>query len=65
MNPPPAIWCIGRNYDAHAREMGDTPRERPTIFFKNPASVVGDGDVGRAAAHGLSLVYDKGGKKKL
>ena len=44
MNPPPAIWCIGRNYDAHAREMGDTPRERPTIFFKNPASVVGDGD---------------------
>ncbi|MAB82561.1 MAG: 5-carboxymethyl-2-hydroxymuconate isomerase [Phycisphaerae bacterium] len=44
MNTPPAIWCIGRNYDAHAREMGDTPRERPTIFFKNPASVIGDGE---------------------
>tara|TARA_B100001059_G_scaffold223820_1_gene249232 strand:+ start:2403 stop:2996 length:594 start_codon:yes stop_codon:yes gene_type:complete len=24
--------------------MGDTPRERPTIFFKNPASVIGDGE---------------------
>ena len=44
MSLPPAIWCIGRNYDAHAREMGDTPRERPTVFFKNPASVIGDGD---------------------
>lgn len=44
MNHPPAIWCIGRNYDAHAREMGDTPRERPTIFFKNPASVIGHED---------------------
>jgi len=44
VNTPPAIWCIGRNYDAHAREMGDTPRERPTIFFKNPASVIGDGE---------------------
>lgn len=44
MNTPPAIWCIGRNYDAHAREMGDTPKERPTVFFKNPASVIGDGE---------------------
>tara|TARA_Y100000589_G_scaffold104192_1_gene98502 strand:+ start:14674 stop:15330 length:657 start_codon:yes stop_codon:yes gene_type:complete len=44
MKLPPAIWCVGRNYDAHAREMGDVPRERPTIFFKNPACVVGDGD---------------------
>ncbi|MDG2201079.1 MAG: fumarylacetoacetate hydrolase family protein [Phycisphaerales bacterium] len=44
MNHPPAIWCIGRNYGAHAHEMGDVPKERPTVFFKNPASVIADGD---------------------
>ena len=44
MNPPPAIICIGRNYAAHAAEMGAAPPERPTVFMKNPAAVAGDGD---------------------
>jgi 2-keto-4-pentenoate hydratase/2-oxohepta-3-ene-1,7-dioic acid hydratase in catechol pathway len=43
--PPPAIWCIGRNYLDHAREMGQSSAsERPTLFMKNPASVIDDGD---------------------
>ncbi len=41
---PPAIWCVGRNYADHAAELGNERPERPMIFFKNPASVVGDGD---------------------
>ena len=41
---PPAIWCIGRNYPEHAAEMGVDVTERPTVFMKNPASVIGDGD---------------------
>ena len=41
---PPAIFCIGRNYDAHAREMGAEPTELPTVFMKNPASIIGNGD---------------------
>lgn len=41
---PPAIFCIGRNYDAHAREMGSTPPDRPTVFMKNPASLIGNGE---------------------
>ncbi len=40
---PPAILAIGRNYSGHAREMkGDLP-ERPMVFMKNPASVIGAG----------------------
>jgi 2-keto-4-pentenoate hydratase/2-oxohepta-3-ene-1,7-dioic acid hydratase in catechol pathway len=41
---PPAIYCIGRNYAEHAAEMGNDPLEHPILFFKNPASVIGDGD---------------------
>ncbi|MAT80819.1 MAG: 5-carboxymethyl-2-hydroxymuconate isomerase [Phycisphaerae bacterium] len=44
MNRPPLILCIGRNYEDHAREMGGTPPERPTVFMKNPASVIEDGN---------------------
>ena len=41
MNHPPAILCIGRNYAAHASEMGSTPPSLPTVFMKNPASIIG------------------------
>jgi len=41
---PPAILCIGRNYGAHAAEMGAERPERPMVFAKNPAAVVGDGE---------------------
>ncbi|MDP6479609.1 MAG: fumarylacetoacetate hydrolase family protein [Phycisphaerales bacterium] len=44
MNHPPAIFCIGRNYAAHAAEMQSVPPERPTVFMKNPASVIGPQD---------------------
>ncbi|MDG2291544.1 MAG: fumarylacetoacetate hydrolase family protein [Phycisphaerales bacterium] len=44
-NPPPTIWCIGRNYLSHANEMGQADAsERPTMFMKNPAAVISDGD---------------------
>ena len=47
---PPAIWCIGRNYADHAAELGHEPPSRPLAFMKNPASVIGDGDVIRLPA---------------
>jgi len=41
---PPAIFCIGRNYADHAAEMkGDVP-DRPVVFMKNPASVIGNNE---------------------
>ena len=31
------IYCVGRNYAAHAREMGHDPDREPPFFFqKNP-----------------------------
>ena len=42
--PPPAIFGIGRNYAAHAAEMGGEVPSRPVVFMKNPASVIGHGD---------------------
>jgi fumarylpyruvate hydrolase len=38
------IYCVGRNYAAHAIEMGHDPDREPPFFFqKNPDTVVGDG----------------------
>ena len=35
--PVRRIYCIGRNYAAHAREMGSDPTREPPFFFqKNP-----------------------------
>jgi 2-keto-4-pentenoate hydratase/2-oxohepta-3-ene-1,7-dioic acid hydratase in catechol pathway len=40
---PSKIVCVGRNYAAHARELGnDVPRE-PLIFLKPPSSLIGAG----------------------
>lgn len=41
---PPAILAIGRNYAEHAAEMKGTVSEKPVVFMKNPASVIGDGE---------------------
>ena len=30
------IYCIGRNYAAHAREMGSDPNREPPFFFQKP-----------------------------
>ena len=38
------IYCVGRNYAAHAREMGHDPDREPPFFFqKNPDTIVPDG----------------------
>jgi len=44
--PVHRIYCVGRNYAAHAIEMGHDPdREAPFFFQKNPDSLVtGGGD---------------------
>jgi fumarylpyruvate hydrolase len=38
------IFCVGRNYADHVREMGNDPKSEPPIFFSKPAdAVVPDG----------------------
>lgn len=41
------IYCVGRNYAEHAREMGADPRRDPPFFFGKPqdALVPGGGDI--------------------
>jgi 2-keto-4-pentenoate hydratase/2-oxohepta-3-ene-1,7-dioic acid hydratase in catechol pathway len=41
---PTKIVCVGRNYAAHARELGNELPERPLLFLKPPSSLIGDGD---------------------
>ncbi|TWB20840.1 2-keto-4-pentenoate hydratase/2-oxohepta-3-ene-1,7-dioic acid hydratase in catechol pathway [Nitrospirillum amazonense] len=38
--PVHRIYCIGRNYAAHAREMGSDPAREPPFFFQKPADAV-------------------------
>ena len=33
-------WCVGRNYAAHAREMGANPEAESPLFFSKPASAL-------------------------
>src|SRR5262245_44891723 len=41
---PTKIVCVGRNYAAHARELGNDVPERPLIFLKPPSAIVRDGE---------------------
>jgi fumarylpyruvate hydrolase len=45
--PVRRIYCVGRNYADHAREMGGDPNREPPFFFGKPhdAVVPGGGDV--------------------
>jgi len=38
---PTKILCVGRNYAAHAQELGNEIPTRPLLFFKPPSSVIG------------------------
>lgn len=38
--PVHRIYCVGRNYAAHVREMGANPEREPPCFFTKPADAV-------------------------
>jgi len=38
--PVRRIFCVGRNYDEHTREMGGEPGAEPPFFFTKPADAV-------------------------
>jgi len=38
--PVRRIYCIGRNYAEHAREMGHDPNREPPFFFMKPADTI-------------------------
>jgi len=38
--PVRRVFCVGRNYAAHAREMGSDPDREPPFFFMKPADAL-------------------------
>ena len=50
--PVNRIFCIGRNYEAHAREMGSDPEREPPFFFMKPScATVAVSDAGVTIAY--------------
>jgi 2-keto-4-pentenoate hydratase/2-oxohepta-3-ene-1,7-dioic acid hydratase in catechol pathway len=41
--PPRRIFCIGRNYAAHAAELGNALPDSPVVFLKPPTALVPHG----------------------
>ena len=55
---PSKIVCVGRNYAAHAKELGnDVPRE-PLIFLKPPSSIIRDGESIRLPTVSKQVEYE-------
>jgi fumarylpyruvate hydrolase len=38
--PVRRVFCVGRNYAEHAREMGHDPNAEPPFFFTKPADAL-------------------------
>ena len=58
--PVRRIYCIGRNYAEHAKEMGSDPKAEPPFFFQKPSDAVqpvAEGSVGQHAYPPLTQNY--------
>ncbi|HZB61088.1 MAG TPA: fumarylacetoacetate hydrolase family protein [Microvirga sp.] len=49
--PVRRVYCVGRNYAAHAREMGHDPTREPPFFFMKPADALQPVPEGETAEH--------------
>ena len=49
--PVRRIYCIGRNYAEHAREMGSDPKSEPPFFFQKPSDAVAPVAAGTIGEH--------------
>src|SRR5207248_3577363 len=45
------IYCIGRNYAAHAIERGSDPNREPPFFFQKPTDAIQNVAIGTVADH--------------
>src|SRR4051794_19838370 len=49
--PVRRIYCIGRNYAAHSREMGSDPTREPPFFFQKPTDAIQFVAIGSVGDH--------------
>jgi 2-keto-4-pentenoate hydratase/2-oxohepta-3-ene-1,7-dioic acid hydratase in catechol pathway len=52
------IFCIGRNYAQHAKELGNAVPDAPVVFMKPPESLVPPGGTVRFPRHGRELHHE-------
>ena len=45
------IYCVGRNYAAHAIERGSDPTREPPFFFQKPTDAIQNVKIGEVADH--------------
>lgn len=55
--PVRRIFCVGRNYADHVREMGNDPKSEPPIFFTKPADAVVESGAEIAYARNTSNLH--------
>ena len=55
---PSKIVCVGRNYAAHARELGNDVPAEPLLFLKPPSSLIGPGESIRLPTMSKQVEYE-------
>jgi 2-keto-4-pentenoate hydratase/2-oxohepta-3-ene-1,7-dioic acid hydratase in catechol pathway len=55
---PLRIFCIGRNYVEHVRELNNPMPARPVVFMKPSSSLVRPGETVRFPSHGTELHHE-------
>jgi 2-keto-4-pentenoate hydratase/2-oxohepta-3-ene-1,7-dioic acid hydratase in catechol pathway len=55
---PQRIFCIGKNYDEHVKELGGTSPEEPVAFMKPVCSIVTPGETLSIPRHGSVLHHE-------
>lgn len=55
---PSKIVCVGRNYVAHAKELGNEVPKEPLIFLKPPSSLIRSGESIRLPAVSKRVEYE-------
>ena len=58
MKRPGKIVCVGRNYFAHAAELGNEVPDEPLLFFKPPSAVIGPGDAIRLPGYSKQVEHE-------
>lgn len=52
------MYCIGRNYALHAREMGAPVEERPVVFLKPPIAYINSGSKVIIPSYSVNMHYE-------
>ena len=55
---PTKIYCVGRNYADHAKELGNEVPAEPLIFIKPPTTVIGPGDAIRLPSLSSNIQHE-------